>query len=107
MDLDGVIDAAKSRVPEAGLRVQVPVINELEEAKDPEIIYGLDTTLSQAGRAAEAAAVGTALADKFGSEDVIPVANGGTGATTAAAALTNLGAAAASHNHSASFTINF
>lgn len=82
--------------------VLVPVINELEAAKDPEIIYGLDTTLSQAGRAAEAAAVGTALADKFGSEDVIPVANGGTGATTAAAARTNLGAAAASHNHSAS-----
>ena len=29
VDLDGVIDAAKSRVPEAGLRVQVPVIDEL------------------------------------------------------------------------------
>ena len=32
----------------------------------------------------------------------IPVANGGTGATTAAEALTNLGAASATHTHSAS-----
>ena len=32
----------------------------------------------------------------------LPIANGGTGANTAAAALTNLGAAPASHNHSAS-----
>lgn len=32
----------------------------------------------------------------------VAIANGGTGATTAAAALTNLGAAAASHNHAAS-----
>ena len=31
----------------------------------------------------------------------VPVARGGTGATTASAALTNLGAAASSHNHSA------
>ena len=40
------------------------------------------------------------LSDKFGSADVIPVANGGTGATTAAGALTNLGAANKSHTHS-------
>lgn len=40
------------------------------------------------------------LADKFGGGDVISVANGGTGATTAAAARGNLGAAAANHSHS-------
>mgnify|MGYP003318295348 CR=1 FL=1 len=34
-------------------------------------------------------------------EGVIPIDSGGTGATTAQAARTNLGAAAASHNHSA------
>ena len=38
----------------------------------------------------------------FHSGMTIPVANGGTGATTAAEALTNLGAASASHTHSAS-----
>ena len=38
----------------------------------------------------------------FHSGMTIPVANGGTGATTAAEALTNLGAASATHTHSAS-----
>ena len=32
----------------------------------------------------------------------LPIANGGTGATTASKALSNLGAAASSHNHAAS-----
>ena len=42
---------------------------------------------------------GTLSSDRL---PTVPVAKGGTGATTAAAALTNLGAAAASHNHAAS-----
>lgn len=63
----------KAKFDQAGIAIKnfinnvlVPVIRELEAAKDPEYIYGLDTTLSQEGRAAEAAAVGTALAGKYG-----------------------------------------
>lgn len=42
------------------------------------------------------------LDDKLDKTGTLPVANGGTGATTAAAARSALGAAASSHNHSAS-----
>lgn len=41
---------------------------------------------------------GTLSSDRL---PTVPIANGGTGATTAAAALTKLGAASASHNHKA------
>lgn len=43
-------------------------------------------------------AISTAIATKFDSTDTIAVANGGTGATTAATARTNLGAAASGAN---------
>lgn len=45
---------------------------------------------------------GSVTADKLAEDLVVPVAKGGTGATDAAGALTNLGAAAADHTHDAS-----
>ena len=80
----------------------LPVVRELEDAKDPSIIYGLDQTLSELGRAADAKAVGDALAGKVGTKDIIGIACGGTGADNAEAARRNLDAAQAEHTHSAS-----
>lgn len=42
----------------------VPAVQELERVVDPGMAYGLDPTLSVPGRAADAGAVGTALAGK-------------------------------------------
>lgn len=42
----------------------VPAVRELERVVDPGMAYGLDATLSVSGRAADAGAVGTALAGK-------------------------------------------
>ena len=60
-------------------------------------------TAVEAGYIGTEAEFKTALAaihTKFGEDDIIPIANGGTGASTAAGALTNLGAANKSHTHS-------
>ena len=51
----------------------LPVVRELEDAKDPSIIYGLDQTLSEPGRAADAKAVGDALSGKASLLQVYPV----------------------------------
>jgi hypothetical protein len=91
-ELKAKFDQASIAIKNFINNVLVPVINELEAAKDPEYIYGLDTTLSVGGRAAEAAAVGAALAKKFGNVDTVPIENGGTGAPNATEARANLGA---------------
>ena len=78
----------------------LPVVRELEDAKDPSIIYGLDQTLSEPGRAADAKAVGDALAGKVGTKDIIDITHGGTGAANAEDARRNLDAAKTAHTHS-------
>ena len=80
----------------------LPVVRELEDAKDPSVIYGLDQTLSELGRAADAKAVGEALAGKVGTKDIIDITHGGTGADNAEAARRNLDAAKTAHTHSVS-----
>lgn len=65
-------------------------------------IPSIDKSLSVEGYAADAKAVGDAIAAIEGGVDptsVLPIANGGTGATTADAARENIGAAATAHGH--------
>ena len=65
-------------------------------------IPSIDKSLSVEGHAAEAKAVGDAIAAIEVGVDltsVLPIANGGTGATTADAARENIGAAATAHGH--------
>lgn len=65
-------------------------------------IPSIDKSLSVEGHAADAKAVGDAIAAIEVGVDptsILPIANGGTGATTADAARENIGAAATAHGH--------
>ena len=70
---------------------------------------GRNVSMGMAGSRMDALEINSSWKIYHGSTDLVakitavkPIAEGGTGATTAAAALTNLGAAAASHVHAAS-----
>lgn len=95
LDYDGLavlVDLMKSAVGDAGVEVDGTTISKT----------GSTISVKAGGVGATQLADGAVTTAKLGGSLVVPVAKGGTGATSAPQALTNLGAAAKSHTHAAS-----